>query len=308
MNKKIVLITVVTGFIGSALSEYLKKDYRIIGIDRKGYIKRHTKDFYLIDINDGLCGSFDVDDIYAVIHLAALPGVRNSHELFSQVCKDNILATQRVIAKCISDWKPKKLMIASSSSVIGDIGRDGHAVREDEGVSPRSPYALSKVADEQLITTYKNCGMLGDIEAISMRFYTCYGINQREELAIRAFTDCILQDKPITLYGTGQQIRDFTEIRDICSGIKALLENELHYDIYNIGSNDTHSINEIIHMICEITGKNVTINYQPRNRYDVDATNACIDRIKNDTGWKPSVKFYEGLEEQIEWQKKMLKL
>jgi nucleoside-diphosphate-sugar epimerase len=306
---KNIIVTGSSGFIGSALKTYLEKDYRIIGIDRKGYLSRKTKDFYLQDINDGLPDLMDVDEIYAVIHLAALPGVRDSHKNFKQVCMDNILATQRVIQKCIDNWKPKKLLVASSSSVYGNLGKDGHALKEDEGVSPVSPYAMSKVATENLLVTYKNCGLLKDIDATSLRFFTVYGPHQRNELAIRAFTDWILQDKPITLYGTGKQVRDFTHIDDICSGIKRLLKWDDPYKYcYNIGSNDTHSINEIIHMICDITGKDVTINYQPRSIWDVDATNADISRIGKDWGWYPKVKFEDGLKGQIEWQKKELGL
>lgn len=307
MKKKRIIITGSVGFIGTALVKYLNKDYNIIGIDRRyppdnfSQVKNYIH--YPIDIND--MGTLtEAKNIYAVIHLAASPGVRESHENFKQVCKDNILGTQRIIDRCISDWKPEKLLIASSSSVYGDNGKDGHALREDEIINPRSPYAMSKVANEQLMTTYKNCGLLDGIKTASLRFFTVYGPNQRNELAIRAFTDWILRDEPIILYGTGEQIRDFTHIDDICSGIKALMESDLPHDIYNIGSNDCHSINEIIYLICKITGKNVTINYQPRNMYDVDATLADIDRIFNDTHWQPEINFEDGLRGQIEWQKK----
>jgi len=308
---KNIIITGSSGFIGSALVKWLNKDYSIIGIDRVGdedtIIPGYT--FIKGDINDPKTYDKLRDDleIYAVVHLAARPGVRDSHKLFEEVCKDNILGTQRIIDKCISSWKPKKLLIASSSSVYGDNGRDGHALKENEIVNPKSPYALSKVADEQLLITYKNCGMLDGINTTSLRFFTVYGPNQRNELAIRAFTDWMLNDEPITLYGTGNQIRDFTHIDDICSGIQSLLKTDTIFkDIYNIGSGRAISINDMIYMIAQQLDKKVKINYQPRNKYDVDMTLCCNDVLLADTGWEPKVKFEDGLKQQIEWQKRSM--
>jgi len=302
--KKKVIITGSSGFIGSALTERLKKKYKVIGIDKINRNISSDIKFYQKDINFDLP---DIKDVYAVIHLAARPGVRNSHELFDEVCKDNILGTQRIIKKCIENWKPKRLLIASSSSVYGDKGRGGLELEEYESLSPRSPYAMSKCANEYLISTYKNCGMLKDIECTSMRFFTVYGPHQRNELAIRAFTDWILKDQPIILYGDGKQKRDFTHIDDICSAIEILIStNKILYSAYNIGSNESHSINEIICYIAKITGKKVTIDYRPRDIYDVDETLADINRMK-ELGWSPKINFYEGLRGQIEWQKTLIK-
>jgi len=312
MKKKIV-VSGASGFIGTALVKHLHKKYSIIGIDRRTNTYPKGVKFYNMDINNGLP---DIDDVYCVIHLAANPGVRDSYENFEQVCIDNIYGTHSVLDKCISDWKPERILLASSSSVYGDLGRDGHALKEDDGVAPRSPYAMSKVANESLVETYQNCGLLDGINTTCMRFFTVYGPNQRNELAIRAFTDWILRDEPITLYGKGQQVRDYTHIDDIVSGIEALMNipKNIHYrSAYNIGSGDARSINEIIHLICKYTGKNVTINYQPRDRYDVDRTLADNNRLQSDSDfggvecyWKPKIKFEEGLKEQILWQKSLM--
>jgi len=305
-KKNKIIITGSSGFIGSALTQKLSKDYNIIGIDRKspsGVLmdirSKGNFNYFLQDINDKLP---DIKDVYAVIHLAAKAGVRDSHKKFEQVCKDNILATQRIIDMCITKWKPKRFLLASSSSVYGDLGKDGHALKVTDGVSPMSPYAMSKVAGEQLVTTYKNCGLLDGIETTSMRFFTVYGPNQRNDLAIRSFIDCILRDKPITLYGTGDQTRDFTHIDDICKGINELLKYG-YGEIVNIGSGKTISINNIIHMIATYLDKNVTIDYQPRNIYDIDCTKASDSVfIEN------KIKFEDGLKEQIEWQKEKYKV
>jgi len=318
MKKKKIIVTGCEGFIGSALTRHLCKNYHIIGIDRRkssGPFKDNTE-FYHQDINDSLP---DIENVYAVIHLAASPGVRDSHEKFEAVCRDNILGTQRIIDKCITSWHPKKLILTSSSSIYGNLGADGHALKEEEFPSPQSPYAYSKVADEMLMRTYKNCGMLDGIDACAIRLFTVTGEGQREELAIRAFTDRILRDEPIILNGSGKQSRDFIYIGDVCRAIQALLEIDFKHDIYNIGSGESHSINEIIHMIATYLDKDVTIKYQPRNCFDVDKTLADISRILIDTGklkmdnntgymyppggWKPKISFEEGLKREIEWCK-----
>lgn len=301
--KKKICITGASGFIGSALTEWLRKEYKIIAIDRVPYEFHRSVKFYCQDINSTLP---NLKDVYAVIHLAARPGVRNSRELFREVCNDNILGTQRILDKCVTNWKPKILLISSSSSVYGDNGQDGHALKEEEIVSPRSLYACSKVANEQMMITYKNCGLLDDISCAALRYFTCFGPNQRNELAIRAFTDWMIKGESITLYGTGNQFRDFTYIDDICSGIESFLSDNMfmNAEIFNIGSGNSHSINEIIHMIATYLNKNVTINYQPRNRYDVDRTLADISKIRYWTGWRPKIKFKDGLEQQIDWQKR----
>jgi UDP-glucuronate 4-epimerase len=304
--KEKVIITGISGFIGSALAEWLDKDYTIIGIDRVQWKNKGDRQFFNQDINDPLP---DLEDIFAVIHLAARPGVRDSHELFSEVCKDNILGTQRILDKCITQWKPKKILIASSSSVYGDGGRDGHALEEIDKRNPMSPYAMSKCATEDLVTTYKNAGFLKGIECASLRFFTVYGPNQRNELAIRAFIDWILKDEPIIVYGTGQQRRDFTYIDDICRGIESLLKKGIgvfENNIYNIGSGESVSLYDIIYNVCTYLRKEVRINYQPRNIWDSEVTLSDSSKLYRATGWLPEVKFKDGLIKQIEWQRENL--
>jgi len=311
--KKKIIITGSSGFIGSALVKWLHRKYEIYGIDRRPPSDElfNIKDFrhYQYDIVDKLPNLQMNGEIYAVIHLAARPGVRDSRENFEGVCRDNILGTQRILDKCVDDWKPEMLLLASSSSVYGDNGSDGHPLKETDAVNPRSPYAMSKLADEMLMHTYMNSGLLDGIECSALRFFTVFGPNQRNELSIRAFTDWILRDEPITLYGTGEQLRDFTHIDDICSGIETLLDADIipHLSsIHNIGSGDSHSINEIIHFIGTYLQKEVKINYQPRNIFDVDKTLADTYRMK-DLGWHPKVDFWDGLRGQIEWQKEQMK-
>lgn len=295
---KRIAITGCSGFIGTHLSKYLNRKYEIIGIDREFWDAKGLKNisFYHQDINDELP---DLDNVYAVIHLAARAGVRESQEHFEEYVKDNILGTKAILDKCVSNWKPKMLLVASSSSVLGDTM--DNSVRYTK---PKSLYAMTKVATEELVNTYRNNGLLGEsgIEASCLRIYTCYGENQRSGLAIRTFIDKILRDEPITIYGDGTQSRDWVLVSDLCQGIEEILELGLSgLEYRDVGTARTHTLNEIIYLIATITGKEVRIRYEPSNRYDVMKTlspRPCVDR---------PTPLKEGLEKQIKWQKEQMK-
>ena len=296
-----ILITGIDGFIGNHLFNYLRGKYKIIGIDRHNrHNFKNSKNFkffkrdinsYLEDING---------EIYAVIHLAARPGVRGSHKNFKDVCMDNILATQKIIRESGERWKPKKLLIASSSSVYGDTSEISN---EFDGLKPKSPYAVSKITCENLLVSYKNSGYLDDTEIASLRFFTVYGPEQREDLAIQRFISNILQNKPITIFGDGKQSRDFTYVKDVCKAISLMLEKEIPSEVYNIGSGNPISLIDVIFDICTLTKKTAIIKFENPIPFDVKLTHANIDLMKNDFRWKPETKWIDGLKKQIEWQK-----
>ncbi len=294
MSKKKVIITGVSGFIGSNLAKWLSDEYKIIGIDKNpwdGFKKIKDAVFFQIDLTKDKLSDFD--DVYAVIHLAARAGVRESQKEFEDYVKNNILGTKIILDKCVENWKPKKLLVASSSSVHGEEGN---------GIHPKSLYAMTKVATEDIIDTYRNNGLLVDTQAGALRIYTVYGPGQRKGLAIGNFITNILKDVPITVYGDGTQTRDFTYIDDLCRGINMLLDDRLIDETYDFGSQQAYSVNEIIHLISKLTNKVVRIKYEPMIRYDVMHTKShylICDHI---------TPIEEGLKKQIEWTKSMLNL
>ena len=290
--KSRIIITGISGFIGNALAHYLSKDYQIIGIDKVEWEDKVPKSmFFKFDINDNL-PSFD--NIYAVIHLAAKAGVRESDSQFEQYVKDNILGTKHILDKCVNDWKPDKILVASSSSIYGDRHCD---------YKPKSFYAMTKVAVEELINTYRNNGSLGNIDATALRIFTVYGPGQRKGLSIGNFVNNILQDVPITVYGDGTQTRDFTYIDDLCKGIKRIIDGTGSLErYYELGSQNSKSLNDVIYLISKLTGKTIRIKYEPMNKYDVMST-LSEDSILTDT-----TPFETGLKNQIEWAKKKYKV
>jgi UDP-glucuronate 4-epimerase len=303
---KKIIITGCSGFIGSALVEYLFKnldDIELYGIDRLDadpHIRDKCSTFYKQDINDPLP---DITDVWTVIHLAGKASVRDSEEKFDQIIHDNINGTHSIIRKCIDVWKPQKLIIASSSSVYGDIP-DGYKTLIDTFPDPKSPYALSKLMIEKMVNIYRS--QLKEIALL--RIFTVYGANQRKGLAIREFITSALEDKPLIVYGDGTQARDFTYIIDICEAIRLMIELPIPHRIYNLGSENSLTISEVIYKISRYLGKPLTIDYQPEIPYDVNLTLSDSSLMTKDFNWKPLTSFDDGLREEIEWCKIKLEI
>lgn len=288
---KKIIITGVAGFIGSHLANNLKDRYEIIGIDREWWGGCEKSSFHQVDICDKLP---DIDNVYAVIHLAAKAGVRESQEHFEQYVKDNILGTKSILDKCVDNWKPEKILIASSSSIYGN--------RHNDEYHPKSLYAMSKVATEMIAESYRNSKLLSDTQICCMRIFTVYGPNQRSGLAIRNFIDNMLQDKPITVYGDGTQRRSFTYIEDLCEAIGKLLDSDDIPTTTDMGGSRIISLNEVIYQISMLLNKKVNIRYEDWDTQDIYET------ISNYNKWFPdnSTPLIEGISEQIKWTKQKL--
>jgi nucleoside-diphosphate-sugar epimerase len=312
--KKIIVITGSSGFIGSTLYKQLiskkyNKKYEFVLIDRRDnpYGDKYvdgTK-FIKVDINSGLPDLYNVD---SVIHLAALPSVRDSNSRTTNVINDNILATYNILKKCMESWKPKRLIIASSSSVYDGRHNSPNNETYPDNIRPLSPYAQTKLSVEEAVNMYINNGLLKDIDIAVLRIFTNYGPRQRDELSIRAIIDSCLNDKPFILMGDGKQRRDFIYVEDTCSAIESFIsswkEIDIKNPIYNVGTGNNHSILEVIEKVSRILDKPILIKYDKPTIYDTQYTHADIDKIKRCTGWYPKVDFDTGLRNQIEWQKK----
>lgn len=299
MERGKVIVTGCSGFIGTALCKRLIRKYKVVGID-KNPIDESLKDkveFYQYDIVDKLP---DVEGVYAVLHLAAKAGVRESEEKFDQYVHDNILGTKAILRKCIDDWKPERCIITSSSSVYGDGGMFGGYLR------PKSPYALTKVTTELMLDMYSSMGLIDKKKYTIIRPFTVYGPNQRKDLAVYKFIDAILNDGVITIYGGGYQSRDFTYIDDLVEAYDRLLLPGVEYfdDGYDVGHGESHNLYDVIRIISNILDKTHTICFKSMNKYDVMKTKANPGNLFESVGFTPNVSLEDGIARQIAWQKK----
>jgi len=306
------LVTGVAGFIGSPLSEALiKGGHTVTGIDcftnyyprtlkeKNIEMLRKDKNFTFIE---GNLLDYNLKEIVSqtdyIFHQAAQAGVRASWgDDFKIYTENNINATQRLLEASIGT-KLKRFIFASSSSVYGDT--KNFPMREGDTLYPLSPYGVSKMASESLCYLYWKSFSL---PVISLRYFTVYGPRQRPDMAFHRFIKSILKDKEISIYGDGNQTRDFTYVSDIIKANILAMERGDEGNTYNIGGGSKVSINEVLKILEKISGKNIKVKYNKPEKGDMKHTWADINKAKNDLGYFPTVGLEDGLEKEFKWLK-----
>lgn len=228
-----------------------------------------------------------------VIHLAAQAGVRYSIDHPDVYIQSNIVGFFNILEAC-RHYPVEYLLYASSSSVYGNNQKVPFS--EDDNVDhPVSLYAATKKSNELMASTY---GHLYSIQATGLRFFTVYGPWGRPDMSIYKFTEAILHNKPIQVYGEGKLLRDFTYIDDIINGILSILgrlTNEKPPVFMNIGNNHPVSVNTLVSELEQALGRKAQVEYLPMQPGDVNATYADIDRIKAYCGFGPHTGLTAGL-------------
>jgi UDP-glucose 4-epimerase len=304
------LITGVAGFIGSTLAErLLGEGADVVGIDCfTDYYPREVKERNLQAARANQRFRFiesrvqDVDlpatlaDRTHVFHLAAQAGVRKSWgKDFEIYTVNNIEATQVLLEAC-TRTKIERLVYASSSSVYGD--NRPMPFREDTLPQPLSPYGVSKLAAEQLCYLYfANYG----VPTVALRYFTVYGPRQRPDMAFHKFLRATLQGDPITLYGDGEQTRDFTYVADIASATATAATRGVPGRVYNIGGGSRVSVNDVLQIIQRVSGRSPRVKIDETQKGDMRHTWADTSLAKTDLGFVPAVGLEEGLTAEYQW-------
>ncbi len=305
------LVTGAAGFIGSHLAErLLREGHEVIGIDCfVPYYPRWIKEknlagllpyprFRFLEAN-----LLDVDlpellsqGIEGILHQAAQAGVRASWgKEFTDYTALNILATQQLL-EAAKSHPLRKFVYASSSSVYGDV--TPLPMREDALPRPLSPYGVSKLSAEHLCYLYwKNYG----VPTIALRYFTVYGPRQRPDMAFHRFLRCLLEDRPIPIYGDGQQTRDFTFIDDIVEANLLALQTPVVGEVFNIGGGTTVTLQDAIGVCQGVSGKRAQLDIRAVEKGDVRQTLADVSRAKQHLAYEPKVRLREGLEAEWRW-------
>ncbi len=310
-----ILITGAAGFIGSTLADRLLAEGReVVGLDSfdpyyPEAMKRENLRFaeahsnFRLEVGD-IRDAEQVERIFAegrfeaVVHLAALAGVRPSWQRPTAYADVNVTGTSVLLDAAVRHGNPR-FVFASSSSVYGERS-DGPFKESDRVDRPISPYAATKKAGELVAHTFHHAHGLS---ATCVRFFTCYGPRQRPDLAIRLFAEKMLRGEPIPIYGDGSSLRDFTYIDDIVDGLTRAVDKDLGYVILNFGAGRMVSILEFVEVLEQTLGVKAEKEWYPRQTGDVSRTSADITAARDALGYAPSVFLEEGIARFVEWLK-----
>src|SRR5258708_2661413 len=305
MNKLKLLITGSCGFTMSNFIRraiYEKMPYNFVSIDKitkssilNNIYSNKSHSFYIGDIADkhfvNIIFEYEKPDI--ILHSAAETISTNSDTIINS----NILGTQTLIDASIK-YNVKKFIYVSTYAAYGQLENDKDLPwKEDAALNPRNLYTASKAAGELIV---KAANASNGINYCITRSSNIYGPRQSAEKLIPKTIKSILEDKKITIYDQGLQMRDFTHVFDDSSALLKILESGENNSIYNISANQEYTNIEVVNEICNVMGKGHNlISFCDRPGHDFRRA-ADSSKIR-ELGWEPKFKFKQGIIQNINW-------
>ncbi len=322
---KSILITGGAGFIGSHVVRlFVNKypDYQIINLDALTYAgnlenlrdveKKSNYKFVKADITDvsAIAKVFSEYNIEGIIHLAAESHVDRSIADPLAFIQTNIVGTVTLLNAARVAWKDnfegKLFYHISTDEVYGSLGDTG-LFTEETSYDPRSPYSSSKASSDHLVRAYYHTYKL---PVVITNCSNNYGPNQFPEKLIPLAIHNIKNNKPVPVYGKGENIRDWLFVEDHARAIDLVFHRGVIGDTYNIGGHNEWKNIDLINLLCNImdqklgrpseTSEKLITYVKDRAghdlRYAIDSS-----KIQKELGWKPSLQFEEGLEKTVEW-------
>ena len=322
---KTILVTGGSGFIGWNFCNLILQNtnYNIINIDDLTYASKdkvfyiHNQkqyQFYKKNICDpqAILDIFHKHEIDAVVHFAAETHVDNSIQQSDQFVKTNVLGTHNLIQICKEQMQQKKLnkdfvfIHISTDEVFGHLEKQDPAFTEETKYNPRNPYSASKAAADHLVRSFISTY---EFPALILNCCNNFGPFQHKEKLIPKIIDNIIQQKPIPIYGKGEQIREWIYAEDFGRAILQVLQYGLVGQSYNVGSGQEFQNIDLAHLICERmdqqlkrkqSSKQLITFVQDRPGHDFRyAMNS--GKIKKDLGWQSQTSVEEGLDKTIEY-------
>jgi len=300
---KKILVTGGAGFIGSHLVDALiEKGHKVVVVDnlstgKKENINKKAK-FYKIDICSPKIGEiFKKEKPEICFHFAAQINVRKSIEDPIKDAKINILGSLNVLENC-KKYKTEKIVFASSAGVYGEAKI--FPTPETHPGNPDSPYRITKLTVENYLKFYKeNSGL----KFVSLRFSNVYGPRQDpkgEAGVVAIFIEKLLRGERPTIFGDGNQTRDFIFVEDAVSASLKAMEYKGEKEIFNIGTGIETSINELYKIISELLKTKIKPKYAPPKPGDLRRSCLNISLAKRELKWEPKFDLNKGLKKTIQ--------
>jgi UDP-glucuronate 4-epimerase len=307
-----VLVTGAAGFIGShTVDALIARGDDVVAVDnfndyydpeRKRANIAHVVDhrrFSLIEADvrdvDAMAKIFG-QGIDAVTHLAAMANVRYSIGRAPLYYDVNVRGTLNLLELAVQH-QANNFVFASTSSVYGRT-RQLPFVETDPCNWPLAPYPATKKACEILGYTYHN---LHGLNFIAVRFFSVYGPRGRPDMMPYIVTDRIVRSETITLYNAGRMQRDWTYINDIVAGVVAALHRPLGYEIINLGRGEPVWMDEFVHLVEGLVGKEAVLSTPPAPPSEPPVTFADIDKARRLLDYKPTTPVAEGMRRLWQW-------
>jgi nucleoside-diphosphate-sugar epimerase len=301
------LVTGGAGFIGSHLTEELiRRGERVRVVDslitghRRNLAHLSGVEFVEGDLADLAVAKRAVEGVDYVLHQAAIPSVPRSVEDPITSNRANIDSTLNVLVAA-RDARVKRVVYAGSSSAYGNTPT--LPKHEDMPTNPLSPYALQKLVGEQYMQMFT---ALYGLETVTIRYFNVFGPRQDPSSpysgVISVFAKALLGNTAPTIYGDGEQTRDFTYVANVVDGVlKALRADGASGKVVNVATGTRISLNKLFATMRDAVGSRLEVKYGPTRHGDVKDSLADIMRARTLLGYEPSVSLEEGLKKTIEW-------
>lgn len=304
------LVTGGGGFIGSNLvGLLLAEGHEVIVLDN--FLSGHRENLTpfaglrLIegDVRDPEAVAEGLNGCEVVFHLAASVGNKRSIDLPIDDAEINMIGTLRVL-EAARTTGVRKVVFSSSAGIFGELKT--LPISESHPVDPDSPYGASKLGAEKVCLAYAK---LYPLECICLRYFNVFGVNQRYDAygnVIPIFANRILNNEPVSIYGDGEQTRDFVNVRDVArANYHAALSRGVS-GAFNIGSGTRISINALAELMFKIAGRARAVVYGPARPGDVRHSLADTSAAHAAFRFEPTVSLEDGMTEYLQWAKRIM--
>jgi UDP-glucose 4-epimerase len=292
------------GFVGSHLTKLLiKEKHDVIVIDNLHTGKKENLEeiidkigFYEVDIRNYEKLEMLLEGVDGIFHEAALTIVQESFTMKEEYYDVNVKGTKNVFK--IAKKYGIKTVFASSSSVYGNQERI--PILEDCELNPINPYGQTKLECELLAEEYSNEG----VPIMGLRYFNIFGKGQTGSYAgvITKFMNNISKENNLTIYGDGKQIRDFIHVNDIAKANLVAMQSKIPNGIFNIGSGNPISINNLAKIMIELSNKKLNITYEKPLSGDIKKSLADTKKTEDVLSWKYEIELRDGLKKLLdEW-------